>query len=462
MTETLSYHTSVSPSQVPIEIWETILEYATLVPEELGVAEWSGDYDHLQFGRAQLSNKEFFTSSLHQDIKNRLSLSSVSRLWRHIMRAILYRTIVIKNIHSIGNFSALTEGNPFLMGLVRRIDFSALAMYYSVNGDSLGGDLKPEFESLELQHFISKFPNLVIVNVLHDIGGRISTYLPRYNYNGSKGSDTSSCNLQQLSIGIDRYINLGFRLDDHYSKYLRVLRLSDGIMRTPPVKDYASLQLPYLEVLDISGIRYEQTLDKLLSNSSLPKLHSISISIGSSQPTFLKDFWKSFGHQIHTLFIKSGIYNVSCLKEESERLIDIVPTLSNLRQLMMDSILHPNLLRRISETSSIKVFELHAPFNRPMLDDALVNPFNVDIVQLFPKLEIFRTANIPCEREETDLRHEIMFLKELILYLDSWEMSLRSHGINIEMTQRDGRAISSSSELKQIQPALNKALGINA
>lgn len=113
---------AVSHQKAPVEVWELILGYATYLPKELGIAEWTESYDPLELGRNYVPPFAASSSDVRIEIRNRYSLSLVSPSWNTTLLGTLYRSIFINDIVRLQQFHRLIATRPNITPLIRRID----------------------------------------------------------------------------------------------------------------------------------------------------------------------------------------------------------------------------------------------------------------------------------------------------------------------------------------------------
>lgn len=137
----------------------------------------------------------------------------------------------------------------------------------------------------------------------------------------------------------------------------------------------SGVSLPYLEVLDIFSVYNGLPLNEFLSDSSFPRLHSASIAVGWPTPALSISFWKRFGSQIRTLFIRNKTVDTPDLLTEGSDLEELLRLLPNLEQLILESIPDKDLFEGAPLSSTVKTLELQIHHD----DSYTVNPFNLDI-----------------------------------------------------------------------------------
>jgi hypothetical protein len=415
--------------RLPIELWKSILEFATHRPSEIGPAEWTGDYDTLKFGRLSLPDLVTPTYELYPDLQTRVKLSKVSRLWRDMMPPILYQTIVVNDLDHIKNFAQLMSRDSSIGSLVRRLDVRHLPL----NDKRLKKAGDPGLQTL-----FDACPNLVFLNISSDQDGNVSEWiLDRNNY-------PKTPNLQLLHVWLMHMESQPTRVSWlNPFQNIRVLFLSKGICFAPELKENMPLSLPNLEIMDMSNLDFGvECLDDCLAESFLPRLHTVCIYLGWWEPHKIPRFWNKIASQIKTFRIGDFTRHKDARFRDFSAVLPFITNFSNAEQLIVQPCMKKTLLIQLAKNSNIRILEMNLDYGKYDL-----KTFQADVGKVFPKLEHFRISNIPAKIND---EKELMLIKRLVGYLTTYEQSIRSRGISILATYVGGREVKSRQELEKM------------
>lgn len=444
--------------ELPTELWAMVFDFATYIPGELGIAEWTEADDTLELGRRTLCQLTLWTDPLQKQLNFRLGLSLVCRQWQQWMRRLLYRSVIIRTYDHFQRFFKLTSSSSpsgrEIAVLVKRLDISYT---YGISGDY---DVSLSSTLSMLRRILRRCSNLLVLvdpsEDEHPSSGRITGAL--------QGKlDFSKLSIQQLKLPLS---DLGaFTLNTTTICSLRHLRalylseisvpaLSNTTTATSPSIPIPPLSLPQLEILDLSELTLLSSgpsIDEYMTKSYLPRLHSVITSIGYSDPLQLKRFWEKFGPQLRTL----GVLDWQGSEGEVyDSLLSIVSSFQNLEQLVVPARMTNTISSEFAKIPSIRRLEIRWEY-APRI--SILRP---DSTILFPNLQSLYITKIPGGIEGVEggegfgssmfSMYDVMRLNDLICYLDSYESSIRTHGISIGLMLADGRELESTTQLKKM------------
>jgi hypothetical protein len=266
-------HAAVRNPNLPTELWTLILEFASHIPRELGVAEWTADDDQLELGRQTIYQLTLPSSLLEAQMKFRLGMSFVCRLWNRIMhsRGLIYRSVVLEHYDQLQDFLRLLVKSPDIGVTIKRLDIGYPSQSWPLREDG--------YDSL-FEEILEHCPNVVVIldscfeqfpstgQIYRDLHGRV---------------DFSKFDIQQLMLHFLDDEDLPSLSDSALCSFnhLRALYLTEmPVSTTSPLGPAAGLSLPYLEILDIIELPSDSpAVDDFFTASDLPSLRSIHVSV---------------------------------------------------------------------------------------------------------------------------------------------------------------------------------------
>lgn len=413
---------ALSHQRAPVEVWESILDWATHLPKELGVAEWTGDYDPLEMGRSYVPRFAASPPSVRTEIKNRYNLSLVSHSWNETMLGTLYKSIYINNLVQLRQVHQLITTRPNITPLIRRID--------------VGNINRNEYDDayILLNEIFDVCPNLVYLKAARSKTGYFISHFIAYLHRESSRSDHS---IQQLEYHHGPALPLSFITFSN----IRALLLSGYIL--DHIREEA-LSLPRLEILAVPQFtgRYDRA-NAYFSKCRFPRLHSLIVG---SDWSAAGPVVKKYGPLLQTLHVVESARIWSGFNHANNIIIEPVHFCVRLEQLIIPAAwTNEEILSKFSLLTSIRLLELtYADGN------ARSSPSNYflqnKLTNIFPNIQSLRISGIPTPTSVWN--DEVAGLHCWIDYMDTYEDFMHSNGINMEILTEYEQIIRSKEEFK--------------
>jgi hypothetical protein len=250
--------------------------------------------------------------------------------------------------------------------------------------------------------------------------------------------------------------------------YLRALQLP--AIDQYSVNDLQAVSLPKLETLNIAELSFSPPeIDEWLSKWNLPRLHSVTVSIGhpgnGSQVSGLLRFWKKMGSRVRTLCVQDRLgiskhrpqrHHLPFSNEDKGQNENI----PNLQQLILPIWITEAALSgmAVSAVRELGVYWNYAPdFREDSAPDVFILRILSDstIFKFFPSLQSFHFTyipNLPSAPGKARIpisKQDQKRLSDLLGYLDTYDDPIRDQGISVGMTTVEGRDLQSTEELRE-------------